>query len=67
MIIVSDLSQLSLKNPGFDVSEAVGESGWVSGRGDGFGGDLELDIVSITVEVEIMVGNDVAKGKHVVY
>ena len=42
----------------FDVSEAVGESG----RDDGVGGDVKLDVIGITVEMETMVANDVAKG-----
>ena len=39
----------------------------MSGRGDGFGGDIKLDIISIAVEVETMVANDVAKGEQVEY
>ena len=39
----------------------------MSGRGDGFGGVIKLDIISIAVEVETMVVNDVAKGEQVEY
>lgn len=51
-------------HPGFNVSEAVGDSG-VGGRGDGFSGDVELNIIGIAVKVETMVANDIAKGKQV--
>ena len=34
----------------------------MSGGGDGVGGDVKLDIIGITVEMETMVVNDVAKG-----
>lgn len=51
-------------HPGFNVSEAVGDSG-VGGRGDGFSGDVELNIIGITVKVETMVVNDIAKGTQV--
>lgn len=37
-------------HPECDVGEAVGESG-VSGCGDGFRGDAELDIIGIAVEM----------------
>lgn len=53
-------------HPGFDIGEAVGEGG-VSGGGDGVGGDIELDVIGITVEMETMVANDVAKGEQVEY
>ena len=51
-------------HPGFNVSKAVGESG-VDGGVDGFGGDVEVDIIGIAVKVKTMVANDVAKGKQV--
>jgi len=37
----------------------------VSYSGDGFGGDVELDIVSIAAEVETMAADDVTEGEHV--
>ena len=48
----------------FDFSEAVGECG-VSGSGNGFGGDVDLDVVNIAVKVETMVVYDGAKRQHV--
>ena len=33
--------------------------------GDGFGGDVQLDIVNIAVEPESVVMDDFAKGEHV--
>ena len=39
----------------------------MSGRGDGFGGDVELDIIGVAVKVETMVADDVAMGKQVKY
>jgi len=53
-------------HPGFIVSEAIGDSG-VGGRGDGFSGDVELNIIGIAVKIETMVANDIAKGKQVYY
>ena len=49
---------------GFDFREAVGECG-ESGSGDGFGGDVDLDINSVAVEAETMMAYDVAILKHV--
>ena len=51
-------------HPDFDFSEAVGECG-VSGSSDGFGGDVDLDVVSIAVKAETMVAYDTAKAQHV--
>ena len=39
----------------------------VSGGGDGVGGDVKLDVIGITVEMETMVANDVAKGEQIKY
>ena len=44
-------------HPDFDVGEAVGECG-VSGSGDGFGGDVDLDVVSVAVKAETMAFTD---------
>ena len=44
--------------------EAVGESGG-SVSGDGSGGDVELDVISVTMEAETMMSCDAARGKHV--
>ena len=35
------------------------------GGDDGFGGDVDLDIVSVVVKAETMTAYDIAKGKHV--
>lgn len=51
-------------HPVFDVSEAVRDIG-MSASGNGFGRHLELDVVSVTVEAETLISNDIAKGKHV--
>ena len=45
-------------HPGFDVSEAVGESG-EDGRSNGCGGDVQLGIVGVTVKLKTMVADDV--------
>lgn len=37
----------------------------MDGRGDGFGGEVELGIISITVEAEAMAPEDFTKGKDV--
>ena len=37
----------------------------MSYSGDGFGGDVELDIVSIAVELETMAADDVTEGEYV--
>ena len=39
--------------PGLYFSEVVGECGF-SGRGDGFGGNVDLEVVSVTMEAETM-------------
>ena len=51
-------------HPCFDVSETVGERG-KNGWSEGFGGDVELSIVSIAVEMKSMAADDVTKWKHV--
>lgn len=51
-------------HPGFYVGEAVGEGGENS-CGDGFGGDVDLSVVSIAVKVKSMAADDVTKWKHV--
>ena len=51
-------------HPGFDFSEAVGQSG-VSYSSDGFSTHVELDVVAIAVEMETMMTDDVTKEKHV--
>ena len=33
--------------------------------GEGFGGDVKLDVVSVAVEMEVMTADDVTKGEHV--
>lgn len=33
--------------------------------GEGFGGDVQLDVVSVAVEMEMMTADDVTKGEHV--
>ncbi len=37
----------------------------MSFSGDGIGGDVELDVIGITVETKTMVMNDIAKWKQV--
>ena len=39
--------------PGSDFLEAIGEGGWREGRG-GFGGQVELGIICITMELNII-------------
>jgi len=34
--------------------------------GDGFVGDVQLDVVGVTVELEAVMTDDLAKGEHVV-
>ena len=51
-------------HPGFYVGEAVGEggeNGWVYG----FGGDVQLSIVSVAVKVKTMAADDVTGWEHV--
>ncbi|XP_077080449.1 uncharacterized protein LOC143732878 [Siphateles boraxobius] len=52
-----------LPKTGFNISEAVGDSR-VGNASDGFGGDVKLNIIGITVKVETMVSNDIAKGEQ---
>lgn len=56
--------QKILLHPRFQVAKAGCEGG-VDGRGDGFGGEVELGIISITVEAEAMAPEDFTKGKDV--
>lgn len=51
-------------HPSFDVGEAVSEGG-ENGRSDGFGGNVQLGVVSIAVEVKTMAADDVTKWEHV--
>ena len=67
MITMSTLSQFNWRK--LDCiqdyfSDAVVESA-LSGNGDGFGEDVEYEVIGITVEAETMNAYDVAKGKHV--
>lgn len=55
---------MDLLHPGFNVGQAIRESG-VRGEGDDFGGDVKLDVFSIAVKVETMVANNFAKGKKI--
>ena len=48
----------------FDFNEAVGECG-VRSSSDGFGGDIDLDVVNVAVKVETLAAYDAAKGQHV--
>lgn len=49
-------------HPGLNICEAVCEGG-VSDSSDGFGGDVELGVVGIRVEMEAMVAYGMTKGK----
>ena len=51
-------------HPVFDVSDAVGKGG-EDGGSDGFGGDVELRVIGITVEEETMAADDVTEGEHI--
>ena len=51
-------------HPGFYVGEAVSEGG-ESSWGDGSGGDVELSVVSIAVNMKSMAADDVTKWEHV--
>ncbi len=42
-----------------------GSSSGVDSCGNGFGGDVELDVIGIAVEMEAMSTYDVSKGEHV--
>ena len=44
-------------HPGFDVSEAVGESE-EDGRSNGCGGDVQLGFVGVTVKLRTMAADD---------
>lgn len=37
----------------------------MSSRSDGFGGDVQLDVISVAVKMETMAVDDVTKGEHV--
>lgn len=66
IVRISDLLLLNLRKLAciHVFIETVGD-GRVGGGGDGFGGDVELGVVSVEVEVENMVAYDVAKGEQV--
>ena len=51
-------------HPDFDFFVAIGECG-VSGSGDGFGGDVDVDAASVAVKAETMPAYDAAKRQHV--
>ena len=51
-------------HPQFNFSEAVGQSG-MSCCGDGFDGDIELDVIGIAEQVEPMMVYNVNKWEHV--
>ena len=51
-------------HPRFNFCETVAEGG-VGGVGDGLGGDVQLDIVGVTVKMESMLTDDMAKGEDV--
>lgn len=61
VVLVSDLGPM---HPGSNFSEAVCQGG-VGCCGDGFWGDVNLDIVCKTVEMETMLADDVTEGEHV--
>ena len=63
-IMISVLLLLSLRKLWFIqvfMSVRVGENSW----SDGFGGDVELSVVSIAVKVKSMAADDVTKWEHV--
>ena len=47
-------------HPCFNVCEAGGEGG-VSGSGDSLGGEVELGIICIAMELEVVVTKDLSK------
>lgn len=51
-------------HPGFNVSQAGGEGG-VGGSSDGFGGKVQLGVVSVTVKMEAMAAKDLSKGENI--
>jgi hypothetical protein len=51
-------------HPSFNISQAGGESG-VGGSSDGFGGEVQLGVVGITVKMEAMAAEDLTKGENV--
>lgn len=50
-------------HPIFDISETVSECG--VGGGDGFCGDVQLDIINIGVKLQAVVTDNISKWKHV--
>lgn len=48
-------------HPLFNFSKAVGQSG-VTFSGDGFDGDIELDVIGLAMEVEIMMAYVTERG-----
>ena len=50
--------------PVFYFSDAVSKGGgWK--RGGGFGGEIELGVIGITVKMDVVFTEDIAKGKEV--
>lgn len=58
-----EFEEVGLK-PGFYFIDAVGE-GRVSGKSDGFGGDVELNVIGKAVELESMTADYLTKGENV--
>ena len=67
-MMMSDLSQFSCRQflciHFFYFCETVAECGEGS-VGDGFGGDVKLDVVGVAVKLESIMMDDFAKGEHV--
>ena len=67
MIKISDLLQLSFRkflciHPNVHWASVEGR---VGGSSDGLGGEVELSIVGITVNLEAMAAEDLSKWEHV--
>ena len=62
-LIAVEFQKINL-HPSFKVAKG-GSEGGVDGRGDGFGGEVELGVVSIAKEAEAAALKDFTKGKNV--
>lgn len=60
---VGECVRLVFFNPKFNFGQTIDEND-VGRRGDTFGGNVDLNVISITVEMEVVETDDITKGRR---